>query len=63
VVQKLVDIIDTNIAPQFGALPDRPLEQEPVAETGLAALKLGWRATTPLDAGLRKTVEWCRSEL
>jgi nucleoside-diphosphate-sugar epimerase len=63
VVQKLVDIIDANIAPQFGALPDRPLEEEPVAETNFAALKLGWRATTPLDVGLRKTVEWYRSEL
>jgi UDP-glucose 4-epimerase len=47
--------------PLFGAIPDRPYEQEIAADTVQAAEKLGWRATTSLEVGLRKTVAWYRA--
>lgn len=60
-VQELVRVIGTDIKPLFGALPDRPAENEIAAITGPAADRLGWRATTTLKDGLRHTVEWYRN--
>lgn len=44
--------------PVFGALPDRPYEPFEPANTEFALTKLGWRATTGLEEGLRRTVAW-----
>ena len=44
--------------PMFGALPDRPLEQEIHVDTEPAERLLGWTASTSLEEGLRKTVAW-----
>ena len=49
--------------PLFGALPDRPGENEIAANTKVAADLLGWTATTSLESGLRQTVDWFREEL
>jgi UDP-glucose 4-epimerase len=59
-VQKLLDVMGLNIVPQFGAIPDRPHEQEIVADTRPAVEWLGWRAQTSLEIGLRKTAAWYR---
>jgi UDP-glucose 4-epimerase len=45
---------------RLGERPDRPREEEPVADPEPAASVLGWRTETPLDEGLRQTVAWYR---
>jgi len=57
-VEHLVGVMGTSIAPQFGALPDRPAENERAADIATAAAGLGWKASTSLPEGLRQTVSW-----
>jgi UDP-glucose 4-epimerase len=61
VVTRLVNVAQTHIEALFGALPDRPAENEFVADTATASELLGWTATTPLDSGLRQTFDWFRA--
>ena len=63
IVDQLIALTGTNIKPLFGALPDRPGEQERAADTATASELLGWRATTALNSGLRQTVNWFRAEM
>jgi nucleoside-diphosphate-sugar epimerase len=58
VVGRLVRIINSDVIPEFGAIPTRPYESVATADTRLAATLLGWHAKTSLDEGLRQTVEW-----
>jgi UDP-glucose 4-epimerase len=62
VVEQLVSIIGNDIKPLFGALPDRPFERLRLADTASAFAKLGWKASTSLDNGLRQTVDWYRGQ-
>jgi len=61
-VEDLVEIVGTSIEPAFGALPDRPFEQERAADTTFLANKLGYLPKTPLKAGLEATVAWYRQQ-
>jgi nucleoside-diphosphate-sugar epimerase len=61
VVQRLVSVIDPSIEPRFGALPDRPDVRVRVADLEPAQVLLGWRPTTPLEEGLRMTIDWYRA--
>jgi nucleoside-diphosphate-sugar epimerase len=66
-VRRVVDLLvqavgNEKIKPLFGAIPDRPGEREIAANTAFSASKLGWRATTSLEAGLYQTVEWHRAK-
>jgi len=49
--------------PLFGALPDRPAEDYDPADTDHAFQKLGFRAQTPVDDGLRHTIAWLEEQL
>lgn len=63
VVEDLARLVGAPVAPLFGAVPDRPMEQVRVADTARTEALTGWRPSTPLADGLRKTVEWYRQEL
>jgi UDP-glucose 4-epimerase len=60
IVERLVAIVGTDLQPVFSAIPDRPDENEIVADTACASATLGWLPKTALESGLRKTVEWHR---
>jgi len=62
IVELLVEVTGSRVKPMFGALPDRPGEREVVADTAAALELFGWKATTPLESGLRQTVEWFRAQ-
>ncbi len=46
--------------PLFGALPERAFEQDVEVNVAETARVLGWRATTDLEEGIRRTVRWFR---
>jgi nucleoside-diphosphate-sugar epimerase len=60
VVEKLARAVDSATQPNFGVVPDRPMEQEQVADITPGALRLGWQPRMGLEEGLRRTVEWYR---
>jgi UDP-glucose 4-epimerase len=62
-VLQLDEIVGGKVAPQFGALPDRPMEKVRIANIADAHEKLGWRPRTSLHAGLQQTVDWYRQEM
>lgn len=58
VVSQLVNLVNPQIQPLFGALPERPMERIRVANTAYTYDKLGWRPSIPLKKGLELTVNW-----
>jgi UDP-glucose 4-epimerase len=60
IVERLVAVVGGDLEPVFGAVPDRPGENEIVADTARASTTLGWAPTISLESGLRQTVEWYR---
>jgi UDP-glucose 4-epimerase len=63
IVQQLARVIGNGIEPQFGALPDRPMEPTRTARTADALALLGWKPEVPLQEGLERTVDWYRAQL
>ena len=60
IADRLLRLVGAQATPVFGARADRPVEWARVADVQDAHAKLGWRPTVPLEAGLKKTVEWYR---
>jgi nucleoside-diphosphate-sugar epimerase len=60
IVERVVAEVGSDLDPVFGAVSDRPGENEIVADTARASVTLGWAPTTSLESGLRQTVEWYR---
>ncbi len=56
-------VVGNGIEPAFGALSERPREQQHFADIEGALSILGWRPRTQLRSGLERTVEWFRQEL
>lgn len=63
VVEQLVQLIDPQVKPLFGALPDRSREQVRVADTGSSYAMIGWKPMTTVEEGLRRTVAWYKERL
>jgi nucleoside-diphosphate-sugar epimerase len=63
VVDHLVQLINPQIEPLYGALPDRPFEQVRVADTARTQAMIGWKPTISLEEGLKRTVNWHEKRL
>jgi nucleoside-diphosphate-sugar epimerase len=63
IVDRIVETVGTAVEPDFGALPDRPLEIVRAANVERTKQLLGWQPRTTLADGLRSTVNWYRAEL
>jgi nucleoside-diphosphate-sugar epimerase len=63
VAERIRDLVDPKLAVGLGALPYRP-DQVMCLIGDIARLKsaTGWRPEVPLQEGLRRTVEWYRTE-
>jgi UDP-glucose 4-epimerase len=60
VVEQIAEIIGTGIQADFGALPDRAMETERVADIEFTERVLQWKPTKLLRDGLAETVDWYR---
>jgi nucleoside-diphosphate-sugar epimerase len=56
-------MIDPRLTPVFGAVPDRPLTAAGVADAATTEARIGWRATTSLEIGLQRTIDWYRDRV
>ena len=63
IVQHLAKVIGNGIEPEFGALPDRPMEPTRTARTADTFARIGWKPEVTLQEGLQRTVDWYRAEL
>lgn len=63
IVERIVETVGTGVEPDFGALPERPLEIVRVADVERTKHLLRWQPRTTLTEGLRSTVDWYRAEL
>jgi UDP-glucose 4-epimerase len=63
VIEQLVGCVNDQVHPEFGAIPDRSREQIRVANTANSYTKLGWKSLTPIEEGLKLTVEWHKNQL
>lgn len=58
VVGHIVQLTESRVEPEFGALPDRAMEQERAADTAFLRERLNWFPRTSLREGLAVTVDW-----
>lgn len=58
VAERICSIAESGVTPDFGAVPDRAMEQVRVADTKATEVELGWTPATGLDTGLEITYRW-----
>lgn len=62
-VEKIVDLMETDIQPDFGAIPDRYSEKPRIADIETTRSLIGWQAKTNLDTGLANMVSWFKKQV
>jgi nucleoside-diphosphate-sugar epimerase len=61
VVSTILEMTGSTVVPRFGTRPHRETEIGTLSgDPSRAAHRLRWRATTPLQEGLQKTIHWFR---
>jgi len=63
IVERIANEVDNGIRPEFGALPDRPLEPKRIARIADTFARIRWKPEVTLSEGLKLTVAWYRREL
>jgi nucleoside-diphosphate-sugar epimerase len=58
VATRICEIASNGILPQFGALPDRAMEQVRKANADDTLAAINWTASTDLKSGLKRTYDW-----
>jgi UDP-glucose 4-epimerase len=61
-VDKICELMETDLVPAYGALPDRPLEPLRIADVAESRRVLGWSPTIGLAEGLSRTINWYRGQ-
>jgi nucleoside-diphosphate-sugar epimerase len=62
-VESIRDLVDPRLPLGFGEVPYRP-DQVMYLNADISRLRsaTGWKPETSLEEGLRRTVEWCKTE-
>jgi UDP-glucose 4-epimerase len=63
IVQQVAGVVDPHSSPEFGALPDRPLEPTRLANPAETLARIGWKPQVSLREGLERTVDWYRTAM
>ncbi|MCI0400479.1 MAG: NAD-dependent epimerase/dehydratase family protein, partial [Gammaproteobacteria bacterium] len=63
VVRMLCQIANTNIAPEYGALQDRPMEQVRKADVRATQNAMAWMPRTSIRSGLEQTFAWYKHQI
>lgn len=58
IVGQIADFMGSPNSPQFGALPDRPMEPLRIADVSQTCRRTGWKPAMSLSDGLQKTIRW-----
>jgi UDP-glucose 4-epimerase len=60
VVERVFQVLRPGEPPEFGHIPDRPMEQTRVADLGATRRQIGWSPRVSLAEGLSRTIDWYR---
>lgn len=59
-VDRICTLMNTDIQPAYGALPDRPLEPLRIANASESLRLIGWTPRIGLNEGLGRAIDWYR---
>jgi UDP-glucose 4-epimerase len=63
VAESICQLSGSGITPEIGAMPDRTLEREAVADTQASCEQIKWSAVVSLEDGLRRTLDWYKEQM